>query len=426
MADRAYRKIGVIGTAVDLSSISDFMATLINNNASLAQAQNDAGGVVGWIVPDKTKLHCAWNAIRVVAVQIFYNTAANPKPTGAPYATAQLSSGGVTTTIDYYVSLTYTGNLEFNFYLNNVLSGMTSIQGSAMRMKASGVSFNTAPNAIVSLVEFDVAPYVRNKFLPIGDNYGTSLVELIYLSPYVEGVYCLNAVVQQGDSAILDWLTASSEHLLTQQTIMQEWGVSDGGDFNDDFNNDFDNTPQSEGSEPVVTIMHVSSGSVPSVEQVTIHDETDVESVNELLGYPALTWRPSCKGIALRWLNNFGGIDQFVFSLKDKRQRKTKTAGYADLYAPDPADVKNTLRVYDIEAADYLTLGAENVPKWVWHSLKWLATANEVLCYMPQVSIKANRWQQVTVESFDVSTSDDQDSLNVEITIKLPKLNLMV
>lgn len=421
MASIDYRKIGVIGTPVDLADIASYMATLIDNDASKAQAQNDAGGVIGWIIPDTSKLHCAWNAVRVVAVQILYTTTSNPKPTGAPYGTTTLS-GDVTQ--EYYVNTNYRGDLFFGFYINSLLSPLISLEAAAIKTMFEGVSFTTGTG--YAGAEFNLSPFIVSAYNPITYGSDYSLARIIYQGSDNENIWCLNGVVQQGDNPAIDWLTASTEHLLTQQTIMQEWGVNDGGDFNDDFNNDFDNTPQSEGSEPVVTIMHVDENGVPTAEQVTIHDETDVESVNTLLGYPALVWRPSCKGIALRWLNNFGGVDQFVFSLKDKRERKAKTAGYADVYSPSPYDVKDTIRVYDIEAADYLTLGAENVPKWIWHSLKWLATSREVLCYMPQVSVKANRWQQVTIDSFDVPTSDDSEAVNVEITIRLPKLNLMV
>lgn len=420
MATLQYKTIGTIGTPVDLADIENYMATLINNDASKAQAQNDAGGVVGWIIPDPTKLHCAWNPVRVVAVQILYTTAANPKPTGAPSYEAVIGAGIYQ---EYYVNINYTGKLTFPVFIGNLTPEHPTLEGDAIKTTFAGVSFTTG-NTYAG-VEFNLSPFIQAAYKPITNQAGYS-VEMFVCPEPLTNVYCLNGVVQQGDDPAIDWLTASSEHLLTQQTIMQEWGVSDGGDFNDDFNNDFDNTPQSEGSEPVVTIMHVNSSGVPTAEQVTIHDETDVEDVNTLLGYPALTWKPSCKGIALRWLNNFGGVDQFVFSLKDKRQRKAKTAGYADMYSPTPYDVRDTIRVYDIEAADYLTLGAENVPKWLWHSLKWLATSREVLCYMPQVSVKANRWQQVTIDTFDVPTSDDSEAVNVEITIRLPKLNLMV
>ena len=419
MATIGYKKIGVMGSEIDLSDLATYMATLINNDASNAQTQNDAGGVIGWIIPDPTKIHLAWNPVRVIAVQILYTTTNNPKPAGAPYGTATLSGG---TTQEYYVNKNYRGDLNFMFYVNS-LTNLITLQASAVGMEFnSDVSFSQGSS--YAGCEFNLASFVQSVYKPITYDTGYSLAKIIYQGSDNENIWCLNGVAQQGENAELNWLTANSHHLLTRQTLIQEWGVNDGGDFNQDYNDDYLNAPQS--SEPIVTLLNINENGVPSIQQKTISDIDDVQDVNTLLGENILDYMPNCKGVAVRWLNDLGGIDAWVFSLRDKRTRKAKTSGYADLYAPDPMQVKDTINVYAIDAEDTLTLGAEMLPEQVFDVLKWLPIAREVLVYMDNVSVKANRWQQVTIENYDVSESDQQGCIDFEITIRLPKLNLMV
>lgn len=238
----------------------------------------------------------------------------------------------------------------------------------------------------------------------------------------------------------VDQFTASVEYyeseyvrLLTRQTILQPWGANAnseyGGDFNDDFgpefNPDFATQDIIAGGDPEVTIMTVTDG-VPSVERVLVHDIDDLQDLNELLGEPLLSWMPECKGCALRWLNAQGGVDGFVFSPRSRVQRKAKTAGYVNLYNPDPYNVKDTVNVYDIDAEDLIILGVENLPKKQYEVLRWLPLSRDIVIYRPDVSVPGNRWQSVTVEDYNVEDSVDQNAVDFEITIRLPKLNLQV
>ena len=98
---------------------------------------------------------------------------------------------------------------------------------------------------------------------------------------------------------------------------MRPWGANwrneYGGDYNYDFGPefapDFSVQPIIAGGDPEATIMTTDEYGVPTVERVRIHDYEDVLAINAELGYDALTWESECKGIAVRWLNDIGGVD---------------------------------------------------------------------------------------------------------------------
>ena len=207
MATLVYKKIGVLGTEIELNDIDSFMATLIENDASKAQAQNDAGGVIGWIIPDTSKLHCAWNAVRVIAVQILYTTTNNPKPSGAPYGRVALSGGG---TQQYYINTNYRGELKFKFNVGSLLSDLITLEASAVPMDFdTAVSFSRGTS--YAGAEFNLSPFIVTAYKPITYGTGYSITQVIYQGADNDSIYCLNGVVQQGDSPAIDMLTASSD-----------------------------------------------------------------------------------------------------------------------------------------------------------------------------------------------------------------------
>jgi hypothetical protein len=420
-------RIGTIDTPIDLNDAALYMSQIVYGDETRMAAANADGGVIAWVTPDYNKIHCAWNAIRFVAFQMLYEVGDTHAPADAPKAKVNGSD------VYFFVNTEYVG--EFTLNVTNAAGDVYTLKADGMRTKYHGVAFVNEGSNPYGGAEFNVAPFARESYKHITWLWDNSVTSLI-VEPAYENVplYVLNGVAQQGESSQLPWIERSTKKLLTRQTIMRPWGANwrneYGGDYNYDFGPefapDFSVQPIIAGGDPEATIMTTDEYGVPTVERVRIHDYEDVLAINAELGYDALTWESECKGIAVRWLNDIGGVDGFVFTPRSRYQRKAKTKSYAALYAPDTYDVKDTIDVYDIETEDLLVLGVDSLPREQYEVLKWLAVSRDVAIFMPAVSVPTNRWQSVTIEDYNVDNTGVQNTVDFEITIRLPKLNVMI
>lgn len=426
MATLQHIVLGTIDTAIDISSVGSQMKTIAASESDMT-AQNAAGGVIGWVRPDYVKMHTAWNSLRFVAFQLKYAVTGVTIPADAPKALVP------DTSIYYFVNTEYTGEISMKVTDEN--GGQYSLVADCMRTPYHGVSFITG--SALGGAQFDVAIFARNVFKRITYLEGNSVTYLI-INHFSSGkLWVFNGVVQQGESSQFNWRENGAKYLLTRQTIMQPWGANwnneYGGDYNSDFGPefvpDFSVQPVIAGGDPEVTIMTIGTGAsagVPTVQRVRVHDIDAMNTINTQLGANILTWQPECKGIAVRWLNDLGGVDAWIFTPRSRYQRKAKTSGYVNLYSPDPYNVKDTINVYDIEGEDLLVLGVDCLPRKQYEILKWLAVSRDVAVFMPAVSVPENRWQSVTIDDYKVEDSAVQNAVDFEITIRLPKLNLQV
>lgn len=388
-------KLGTINDPIVLEDVAVMMNNIVyGDTARMAQA-NAQGGVIGWVTPDYNKIHMAWNAIRYVAFQLLYEVGDTHAPADAPKAKVDGMN------VYYFVNIDYTGS--YGMTVEDESGNQYTLAADGMKAEYEGVQFLGGGKAWGG-AQFDVAVFAQAVYKRITWLTDNSLTWIMVspANPYVR-LYVLNGVVQQGESSQKDWLT-DGVRLLTRQTRIQPWSADE---------------------DPEVTLLTVTGG-VPSVGRQTVSDETDVADINTLLGENLLTWVPGCKGVALRWLNDQGGVDGYVFTPRSRRQRKAKTSGVVNLYSPDPYQVKDTVNVYDIEAEDLMVLGVKGLPREQYEVLRWLPLSRDIVIYRPEVSVPGNRWQSVTVEDYNVEDSVEQNAVDIEITIRMPKLNLQV
>lgn len=393
-------RIGTIDTPIALGDIALMMYQLSYGDTTRMAQINAEGGVTGWVTPDYNKIHMAWNAVRFVAFQLLYEVGDTHAPADAPKAKVDGME------VYFFVNTNYSD--EFTLYVEDADGAQYTLKADGMRTAYQGVTFGDSGKPYGG-AQFDVAVFARGAFNHItylGGNSVTSL-QMSPAYPYTP-LYLLNGVAQQGESSQKDWLT-EGVRLLTRQTRIQPW---------------------SEDDDPEVTLLRVvgvpTAGGTVEAQRRNITNGASVDAINAELGENLLTWVPGCNGVAVRWMNDQGGVDGYVFTLKSKRQRKAKTSGVVNLYSPDPYQVKDTVNVYDIEAEDLIVLGVEGLPKDQYEVLRWLPLSRDIAIYRPEVSVPGNRWQSVTVEDYNVEDSVEQNAVNFEITIRMPRLNLPV
>lgn len=384
--------IGTLNVPVDLSEVGAQMAAIASTGTAMTE-QNAQGGVIGWVTPDYGKMHMAWNSARYVAFQMLYAVMGVTIPEGAPKA---LVPG---TGIYFFINTEYTG--EVSMTVADAGGRQYTLVADCMATEYQGVTFIEGTGE--GGAQFDVAIFARAAYKRITHLTDNTLTWLTISPVSASRLWLINGVVQQGESSQKDWLT-DGVRLLTRQTRIQ---------------------PCSEDEDPEVTLLTVTGG-IPSVGRQTVSDETDMADINTLLDENLLTWVPGCKGVALRWLNDQGGVDGYVFTPRSRHQRKAKTSGVVNQYNPDPYQVKDTVNVYDIEAEDLMVLGVEGLPREQYEVLRWLPLSRDIVIYRPEVSVPGNRWQSVTVEDYNVEDSVEQNAVDFEITIRMPKLNLQV
>lgn len=404
-------QLGKMDSVITLTG--DFALMMYNicyGNTSNMASINNAGGVHGWISPDYQKCHLIGNSLRFVVCQLWYAVGDHATiPADAPKAYV----AGMDTY--FYIDTTYRG--EFSCSVKDVNDVTATLKSDGMKTNYKGVSIYEG-NAFAG-AQFDVAFFARNYFKRLPWLYATMFTK-IFVSPLYEHnpLYVFNGVAQQGESSQKDWLSGgiTDQHtykLLSRQVVVMPWESEVSGADN----------------RPIISLLgRYSTGASMELSElfVTPMTATDVASLNTMLGSNVIKFQPVCGGIAVRWINDLGGIDSYVFPLRNAKKRKAKTKGWINVYSPDPYDVKDTLKIYDIEVGDTIKVGVDNMPREIYEALQYLAISPSIAMYFPNVSVPANRWQAVSVEACEVTENKESNSMHYEITFNLPKPNLQL
>lgn len=403
--------LGRMDNVITLSGdFAQMMYNICNGSTSNMANINNAGGVHGWIIPDYDKCHLIGNSLRFVVCQIWYAVGDYATiPADAPKAKVS----GMDTY--FYIDTTYRG--EFSCSVRDVNGVTVTLKSDGMKTNYKGVLIYEG--GAFAGAQFDVAFFARNYFKRLPWLYGTMFTK-IFFSPLLDNtpIYVFNGVAQQGESSQKDWLSGGIADqytyiLLSRQVVVMPWEseVSDA-----------DNRPM------ISVLVRYSTGAsmVLSEQFFTPMTATDVADLNAMLGSNVIKFQPVCGGIAVRWINDLGGIDSYVFPLRNAKKRKAKTKGWIDVYSPDPYDVKDTLKIYDIEVGDTIKVGVDNMPREIYEALQYLAISPSIAMYFPNVSVPENRWQAVSVETCEVTENEESNSMHYEITFNLPKPNLQL
>lgn len=121
----------------------------------------------------------------------------------------------------------------------------------------------------------------------------------------------------------------------------------------------------------------------------------------------------------VRWINQFGGVEQFMFSVRQTRKEKVKNSSLAEVDVDRIEDVQTNEVVYDITIENTIEVGAVGIStEEDWKILRRLPFSPEIAFW----NIERNRWVRLSVNKFDGEWNTDNGSHDITIEFNLPAL----
>lgn len=122
----------------------------------------------------------------------------------------------------------------------------------------------------------------------------------------------------------------------------------------------------------------------------------------------------------VRWINQLGGVDYFMFSRQQKHAPSVKSVSTYEVYVDNPSDVRTNSKAYAMTTENTVTVGAEMLGETDFNALRWLAFAKKIQHYDETLG----KWIDLAVSKFDGSFNTKNESHSVEVTFALPNLNI--
>jgi len=121
----------------------------------------------------------------------------------------------------------------------------------------------------------------------------------------------------------------------------------------------------------------------------------------------------------VRWINQLGGVDYYMFSTQQKVQATVKSSNAHSAYAPDTKSARTNTKVYSITTENKVTVGADNVANDVFSVLSRLPFSPMIEWYNEELS----KWIALGISKFDGQENTRSNTNNIEITFNLPNIN---
>lgn len=121
----------------------------------------------------------------------------------------------------------------------------------------------------------------------------------------------------------------------------------------------------------------------------------------------------------VRWINQLGGVDYFMFALHQEFQPKVKSSTIYEVYVENTAAARTNAKACAISTENTVVVGAEGVPEREYGVLGRLPFAPTIEWYNETLG----KWVAVTVAKFDGKRHSDAPCADIEITFNLPTIN---
>lgn len=121
----------------------------------------------------------------------------------------------------------------------------------------------------------------------------------------------------------------------------------------------------------------------------------------------------------VRWINQLGGVDYFMFARQQKHQPSVKSVSIYSPFVENPLNARTNRKAYAMDTENVVTVGAENLNETDFNALRWLAFARKIERYDETLG----KWITLSVNKFDGSYNTKADTHTVEVTFNLPKIN---
>lgn len=122
----------------------------------------------------------------------------------------------------------------------------------------------------------------------------------------------------------------------------------------------------------------------------------------------------------VRWINQLGGVDYFMFARQQKHTPAVKSVNTYEVYVDNPQSAKTNSKPYGMTTENNVTVGAEQLNETDFNALRWLAFARKIQHY----DEKLGKWIDLCVSKFDGSYNTRNETHSVEVTFSLPNINI--
>lgn len=122
----------------------------------------------------------------------------------------------------------------------------------------------------------------------------------------------------------------------------------------------------------------------------------------------------------VRWLNRFGGFDYWLFAARQQYIIKQESQELFNPYIQDPIKASGSDYVINKNISSKIVVGAESLTLNEWEELS-------LICISPQVAFFQNgTWFDCVVDKSDNDFFTDNELHAIELTLKLPRLQLQI
>lgn len=153
---------------------------------------------------------------------------------------------------------------------------------------------------------------------------------------------------------------------------------------------------------------------------IQIQDE-DGEAIYILpnLDIPVIVHCTPRKCFYVRWINQLGGVDYFMFARQQKRAPAVKSVSTYENYVENPLNARTNAKAYALTTENNITVGAELLSETDFQALRWIAFARKIEYYNEAEGL----WIGLSVAKFDGSWNTKNETHSVEVTFSLPNIN---
>lgn len=406
-----------------LSNISSQMVVYINGNPANMESANERGmfgmvtpsviGLDGQEITEKYRPY-AFNPFVALVWRLYWAVGSHsPMPSQAISASVEVS--GVEYT--YYIDYTYQGQIPMMLYLNASPYGggeeEVNLLADASNTEPAYTGYGGDPGGrLKGCAQFDLSAYTRGFFkrmfdttAPTGGNgvdcTGSVLLP-IAIKQFIGNVGSFfrfqNAVAQLQERAEGEWVGAE---LITRNPELMGW--------------------ETDAACPEVTLLlwKEDGDRVYKALRIGVAEEAHTDIVNQLLGSNVVKYLGSCKGFCVKWVNDLGGVDQFVFPNKYRIERKSKTTGVYEPLQDDTLLMHGNRRAFEISESRVIKLGAENISEAAYRALLWLPYSKEITYYDERL----NKWLECTIEDYSTEEDADAPMKSFEVSLRLNDIN---
>lgn len=164
-----------------------------------------------------------------------------------------------------------------------------------------------------------------------------------------------------------------------------------------------------------------------AVELWTENDDENIEDENGNIIYilpkcdiPVYVHCNPRKPFYVRWINQLGGVDYFMFARQQKHSPSVKSVSTYEKFVESPLNAKTNSKAYSLTTANDITVGAELLSETDFQALRWIAFARKIEHW----DEKLGKWIELSVSKFDGSYNTKNETHTVEVTFALPNINV--